>query len=179
MNVGNPGFENQVTAWPALFCHKSMHKFFYAKKRKSIPRSPGSGEEIIDGLSETAPVCLGRLDIPPGRAGPSSATSQSRHAAETQRRASDSGEARDETLPCLDIPGGRGQVGSQHEPQGRSAAKTSHKRHLKDHTMFPNSNTISINSNTTSCSSSKGEEKMWNDWPVEMDPSSIVILGQL
>ena len=160
------------------FRRKSLRKFLCQKKEINS-QSPGSGEEIIDGLSETAPVSLGWLDIPPGRAGPSSATSQSRHAAETQRRASDSGEARDETLPCLDIPGGRGQVASQHEPKGRSAAKTSPKSQLKDHTMFNNSNTFSINSNTTSCSSSKGEEKMWNDWPVEMDPSSIVILGQL
>ena len=148
------------------------YKFLCQKKAKQFPDPQAWGQRSLK-----APVCLGWLDIPPGRTGPSSATSQSRHAAETQRRASDSGEARDETLPCLDIPGGRGQGGSQQSPKGRSAAKTSPQRQLKDPTMFPNSNTNSINS--CSCSTSKGEEKMWNDWPVEMDPSSIVILGQL
>lgn len=43
--------------------------------------------------------------------------------------------------------------------------------------MFSNNSTTS--QLQAAMASSGGEEKSWNDWPVEMDPLSTVVLGQL
>jgi len=46
----------------------------------------------------------------------------------------------------------------------------------KQLTMFANNST---SSQLQAAVSSSSEEKSWNDWPVEMDPLSTVVLGQL
>ena len=42
--------------------------------------------------------------------------------------------------------------------------------------MFSDNSTTS---QLQAAASSSSEEKLWNDWPVEMDPLSTVVLGQL